>query len=77
MWAWGWNATGQLGDGTTVDRHEPVRVRYTGVAGIAAGPLHSLAVYRDGTVMAWGWNGLGQLGDGTTTDRLEPVPGRA
>jgi YD repeat-containing protein len=39
---------------------------------IAAGVYHSLAVQRDGTVLAWGDNSYGQLGDGTTTDRPNP-----
>jgi hypothetical protein len=42
--AFGWNVTGQLGDGTTVDRHSPVTVRGAPRAVIAAGgALHSLA----------------------------------
>ena len=41
---------------------------------MAAGNYHSLAVRRDGTVVAWGANGAGQLGNGTTTDSRTPVP---
>jgi len=32
----------------------------TGVVGIAAGYVHSLALTSDGTVVGWGWNGYGQ-----------------
>lgn len=74
----GWNAVGQLGDGTTVDRHVPTLIRSEdGFTSISAGGLHSVASKSDGTVWAWGWNGVGQLGDGTTTDRHDPtlVPG--
>ena len=28
LWAWGWNEHGQLGDGTTETRYEPVRVEF-------------------------------------------------
>jgi alpha-tubulin suppressor-like RCC1 family protein len=64
--AWGDNEYGQLGDGTTVERHVPVEVsELHGVTAIAAGGLHSLALLGDGTAEAWGWNAKGQLGRGT------------
>ncbi|MCP4546611.1 MAG: hypothetical protein GY835_09125, partial [bacterium] len=74
VWAWGYNAYGQLGDGTTTSRSSPVQVSgLTGVTVIAGGSVHSLALKSDGTVWAWGKNGYGQLGDGTTTDRSLPA----
>ncbi len=79
VWAWGQNASGQLGDGTTTDRATPLQVSgLSGVVAVAAGwenfqRAHSLAVKSDGTVWAWGWNASGQLGDGTTADRSTPV----
>lgn len=74
VWAWGWNAYGQLGDGTYDTRLRPIPVPgLTGVVAVAGGPYHSLALKADGTVWTWGWNPLGQLGDGTTTTRLRPV----
>jgi len=74
VWAWGYNGSGQLGDGSTTDRYTPVEVSgLSGVMDIAAGDSHSLALKSDGTVWAWGYNGSGQLGDGSTTDRYTPV----
>jgi alpha-tubulin suppressor-like RCC1 family protein len=72
LWAAGWNASGQLGDGTTTDRFTPVLVA-GGVASVAAGPYHTLFVKTDGTLWATGWNGDGQLGDGTTVSRTSPI----
>ena len=80
LYAWGSNAQGQVGDGTTTARWSPVPVAaLTGVVAIAAGDSHSLALRVDGTAWAWGDNYYGQLGDGTSTDRLLPiqVPGLA
>jgi len=74
VWAWGWNLYGQLGDGTTTDRHNPVHVSgLSGVTAIAAGDYYSLALKTDGTVWAWGHNGYGELGNGTGTDQYTPV----
>ena len=74
VWAWGENAFGQLGDGTTMRRLTPVQVQnLSNVTTIAVGGRHTVALRDDGTVWAWGNNGNGQLGDGTTRNRNTPV----
>ncbi|RMF96847.1 MAG: hypothetical protein D6734_03150, partial [Candidatus Schekmanbacteria bacterium] len=79
VWAWGANGDGQLGDGTTTDRLNPVQVidaqgnALSDVLAISAGYLHTVALKSDGTVWAWGANGDGQLGDGTTIDKYYAV----
>jgi alpha-tubulin suppressor-like RCC1 family protein len=72
LWAWGANASGQLGDGTTIDRISPVPIM-AGVAAVASGAFHTLALKTDGSVWAWGQNWVGQLGDGTSLGRTSPV----
>ena len=74
VWTWGGNYEGQIGDGTTTSRAEPVRITaLSGAVDVAAGYYHSIALLGDGTAYAWGRNFFGQLGDGTTTQRLGPV----
>ncbi len=74
LMAWGYNGSGQLGDGSTTQRLSPVPVpSLSSLAALAAGGGYSLALKSDGTLLAWGYNGNGQLGDGTTTQRLSPV----
>ncbi len=84
-WAWGYNGSGQLGDGTSSGQSTPVRVKtpdrktYPDLPAdftylqVSAGYLHSLAVGSDGNAWAWGDNSSGRLGDGTTTSRYAPV----
>jgi alpha-tubulin suppressor-like RCC1 family protein len=72
--AWGYNGSGQFGNGTTTNSSSPVKVSsLSGVAVISAGNEFSLAQLKNGTVKAWGYNGSGQLGNGTTTSSDTPV----
>jgi hypothetical protein len=74
LWAWGLNANGQLGDGTTDQRTTLVPVSgLAQVSSIACGKAHSLSVTQDGSAWSWGGNWNGQLGDGTWDQRTTPV----
>ncbi len=72
---WGNNSFGQLGDNTTIVRHEPVDVvgLSSGVVAVALGFDHTCAVLKTGAVKCWGGNFYSQLGNGTTTQSLVPV----
>ncbi len=72
---WGRNDLGQVGDGTTNERHTPVVVAglSAGVRSISPGSFHTCAVLDNGSVKCWGHNAYGALGDGTERTRLRPV----
>lgn len=71
---WGRNFYGQLGDGTTVDRAEPVFVEgIDDATRVAAGGDHTCAESASRGLVCWGANFRGQLGDGTFADALSPV----
>lgn len=59
--AWGQNAQGQLGNGTTNKSSFPVASQIANVISVAAGHTHSVALLADGTVWVWGSNASGQL----------------
>jgi alpha-tubulin suppressor-like RCC1 family protein len=84
--AWGSNEYGQLGDGRTTGPEtcftwttEPCSLTPVAVSGlrkvtaVATSGTHSLALLKNGKVMAWGSNVYGQLGDRTTTESDVPV----
>jgi alpha-tubulin suppressor-like RCC1 family protein len=74
VWAWGINANGQLGNGSTTDSSVPVQVsNLSAVVAVSGGTFHALALKSDGTVWAWGSNLNGQLGNGTNTSTTTPV----
>ena len=76
---WGSNSVGQVGDGTTTRRPNPVRLTgitdavdisiSSGSAGVGA---HACALHQNGAVSCWGGNELGQLSDGTLNNGLTP-----
>jgi alpha-tubulin suppressor-like RCC1 family protein len=72
---WGFNGSGELGDGSTQRRLTPVDVTglTSGVSMVTTGDQYTCALTTAGGIKCWGFNGSGQLGDGSTTDRLTPV----
>jgi alpha-tubulin suppressor-like RCC1 family protein len=75
VWSWGFNNSGQLGNGTTVKGYVPAAVMLPAgsFVGIQGGSTHSLALKSDGTMWTWGSNTYGELGDGTTQQKFLPV----
>ena len=74
---WGGNSYGQLGDGTTTDRHDPTPTSTLGTGrtaiAISAGNAHTCALLDNGSVSCWGSGANGRLGDGSTSDSLTPT----
>ena len=73
LYVWGGNATGILGDGTTIDKSSPVQLGSSSWTAVSVANSSAVAKLLGGTIFAWGFNGNGQLGDGTTANRSSPV----
>ena len=76
VWSWGFNANGQLGQGTKgYDLiKKPAWIEgLDAVTALAAGGMHSLALCRNGTLRSWGKNSSGQLGNASGFDSAFPV----
>jgi uncharacterized repeat protein (TIGR02543 family) len=81
VFAWGRNAVGQLGDGTTTDSRTPTLISFDGPNGlndgetmrdVVAGGEYSHAVTTNGRVYSWGLNNRGQLGKTTIVNPKTP-----
>ena len=81
LYGWGYNGSGQLGDGTNVDKNTPILINTGAIANkvivsIACGYYYTIALDNTGKLYAWGYNFLGQLGDGTSgagVDKNVPI----
>jgi alpha-tubulin suppressor-like RCC1 family protein len=81
VWSWGYNANGELGDGTTANKAYPVHTEKINDAAIleniiyihsASNTVH--AITTDNTVLGWGYSTTyGAVGDAATTNRTLPV----
>jgi alpha-tubulin suppressor-like RCC1 family protein len=66
LWTWGSNNTGQLGDGTTVNRSSPVQTTLGGDdwLEVSISDLFVAAIKKDGRVYTWGYGDVyGSLGN--------------
>ncbi|BDR54488.1 hypothetical protein KIMH_05990 [Bombiscardovia apis] len=82
VYAWGANAQGQVGDGTSTDQNTPIDLTNTArlpstIMQLAAGDDYSLALTRDGHLYTWGSNQYGTLATtinaGTTNPNSLPT----
>jgi len=73
--SWGQNSFGELGNGTTTGAalYGGVSELGSGVAQVAAGSTHAVALKTDGTVWAWGDNSIGELGTGAFANQSTPI----
>jgi alpha-tubulin suppressor-like RCC1 family protein len=76
LWAWGCNASGQLGTNNTISQNSPVSVvgGFTDWCQVSSGFSSNIALRSNGTLWAWGQGLCGRLGTGNTINRSSPVP---
>jgi len=72
---WGFNNSGELGDGTSIYRYLPTAVSglTSGVTAVSAGGDHTCVLMNGGGVKCWGNGDLGQLGNGRVMIAKLPV----
>ena len=75
LWGWGYNASGRLGDDTTVDKSSPVQIGtlsdWSDVL-LTSSAYMTVALKTDNSLWTWG-SGFNYLGDGTNISRSSPV----
>lgn len=74
LYGWGDNEFGQIGNGNKLEIHTPTETLATDILQVAAGKHHSIAIQRNGYLLAWGRNSNGQLGHGTKDSYYHHTP---
>jgi alpha-tubulin suppressor-like RCC1 family protein len=72
---WGFNSSGQVGDGTTNAAPAPVLLNTPNtMVAVSVGGNHSCAITATGALLCWGLGAQGQLGVNSTATSLVPIP---
>ena len=73
LWAWGYNALGQLGNNSTTTQSSPVQIGALSTWTSVSCGYYAMAIQTPGTLWAWGFNPYGNLGNNTTTNYSSPI----
>lgn len=82
LFCWGANVFGEVGDGSTIDRSNPVQIfdarsdlskLAASTHAVAVGGRHSCAITAKGDVLCWGANHRQQLGNAAITPQRVPL----
>ncbi|HET9327474.1 MAG TPA: FlgD immunoglobulin-like domain containing protein [Candidatus Eisenbacteria bacterium] len=74
VWAWGYNADGQLGVGSIQQQNVPVQVPgLTGIRWIEASQSNAYAIGSTGECYAWGRGDMGAIGNGSAAPQYTPA----
>jgi len=79
LWAWGDNTTGQLGDGTTISKTQPIQIGtdsdWTEIAtGFSYGAAYSYGIKSDKSL--WGWGSGARLLSDSPSTNISTIPQR-
>ncbi|AZA77199.1 T9SS C-terminal target domain-containing protein [Chryseobacterium sp. G0186] len=75
FWGWGYNESGQLGDGTKNRRFTPTQIGTSADnQSMALGSYHTFVINTNGFLSGSGFNEYGQLGDGSALQKKIFVP---
>lgn len=72
VWGAGYNADGQLGNGSTANQTSLVQAA-SGMVALSASANNSFSFDSTGVVYGWGWNAFGAVGDGSTSTIKTPL----
>lgn len=73
LFTWGFNASGQLGDGTVVAKSSPVQIGTSSWIAVGCSGANTHAVKLGGTLWGWGIGTLGRIGNNTGLGYSSPV----
>ena len=74
LWCWGYNSSGQVGDGTTTTRTSPVQIGTSAWSSVHVGGAIACGIRTAGTAWCWGNNSSQQTGTNSVTSNRITSP---